>query len=166
MKSIFIGTRIEALEKLENLTNVTNIITIKDSYVDKKKSKKIIVNRDNMEKINLFLINSDVDLIFSSGYPFILSKEVINSNKLFINSHPSYLPYYKGRKCIKRAFDKKEEFYGCTLHFMNESVDSGEIIYQKKISLKNLPLNEIYEIIFSKLEVEVIEKGLGKIINK
>ena len=44
MKSIFIGTRIEALEKLEDLTNVTKIITIKDSYIDKKKIKKIIVN--------------------------------------------------------------------------------------------------------------------------
>ncbi len=166
MKSIFIGTRIEALEKLENLTNVTNIITIKDSYVDRRKDKKIIVNKENIEKINLFLIDSKVDIIFSSGYPFILPKEVINSDKLFINSHPSFLPSYKGKKCIKRAFDENEEFFGCTLHFMNENVDSGEIIYQKKISLKNLPLNEIYQMIFSKLEVEVIEYGLNKLINK
>ena len=166
MKALFIGTRIEALEKIESITNVVKIITTKDSFVEKKRNDRIIVNKYNLKDINLFLMKSEVDLIFSSGYPYLLPKDVIRSNKLFINSHPSYLPYYKGRKCIKRAFDKKEEFYGCTLHFMNESVDSGEIIYQKKISLKNLPLNEIYEIIFSRLEVEVIEKGLGKIINK
>ncbi len=166
MKSIFIGTRIEALEKVEDLTDVTKIITTKNSYIDKKKNEKIIINKDNIKEVNLLLVNSNVDLILSSGYPFILSKEIIQSNKLFINSHPSYLPNYKGRKCIKRAFDNNEEFYGCTLHYMSENVDSGEIIYQKKISLKNLPLNEIYEFIFSKLEVEVIEKGLKKIINK
>ena len=77
MKSIFIGTRIEALEKLEDLTNVTKIITIKDSYIDKKKIKKIIVNKENIKKINLFLTQSKVDIVFSSGYPFILPKEVI-----------------------------------------------------------------------------------------
>ena len=37
MKSIFIGTRIEALEKVEDLTDVTKIITTKNSYIDKKK---------------------------------------------------------------------------------------------------------------------------------
>ena len=166
MKSIFVGTRIEALEKLEDLTTVTEIITTKGSYIDKKKSKKIIVNRENIKKINLFLIQSKVDIVLSSGYPFILPKEVINSDKLFINSHPSYLPTYKGRKCITRAFENNEDFYGCTLHFMSETVDSGEIIFQKKIFLKNLPLNEIYQKIFSKLEIEVIENGLNKIINK
>ena len=166
MKSIFVGTRIEALEKLEDLTTVTEIITTKGSYIDKKKSKKIIVNRENIKKINLFLIQSKVDIVLSSGYPFILPKEVINSDKLFINSHPSYLPTYKGRKCIKRAFENNEDFYGCTLHFMSETVDSGEIIFQKEIFLKNLPLNEIYQKIFSKLEIEVIENGLNKIITK
>ena len=49
MKSIFVGTRIEALEKLEDLTTVTEIITTKGSYIDKKKSKKIIVNRENIK---------------------------------------------------------------------------------------------------------------------
>tara|TARA_B100001093_G_scaffold486933_1_gene522726 strand:+ start:768 stop:1268 length:501 start_codon:yes stop_codon:yes gene_type:complete len=166
MKTIFIGTRIEALEKLENLTVVSKIITTKNSYIDKKKNKKIIINKDNIQEINSLLVTSDVDLIFSSGYPFILSKEILRSNKVFINSHPSYLPDYKGRRSIKRAFDNNEEFYGCTLHYMNENVDSGEIIYQKKISLKNLTLSEIYEFIFSKLEVEVIETGLKKILNK
>ncbi len=166
MKTIFIGTRIEALEKLEALTDVTQIITIKNSYVDKKKNEKIIINKQNIKEIDLLLLNSNVDLIFSSGYPFILSKNIINSNKLFINSHPSYLPDYKGRKCIKRAFDNREEFYGCTLHYMSENVDAGKIIYQQKISLKNFSLDKIYQYIFSKLEVEVIDKGLKKIINK
>ena len=110
MKSIFIGTRIEALEKLEDLTNVTKIITIKDSYIDKKKLKRLLSIKKILKKLIYFLTQSKVDIVFSSGYPFILPKEVINSDKLFINSHPSYLPTYKGRKCIKRAFENNEDF--------------------------------------------------------
>ena len=166
MKSIFIGTRLEALRKLEELTDVTNIVTIRNCYVDKNIKQKIIVNNSNIKNINLLLKESDVDLIFSSGYPFILPKEVINSGKLFVNSHPSYLPEYKGRKCIQRAFENNENFYGCTVHYMNEYADEGKIIYQKKLCLKNFTLNEIYKFIFSKLEVEVIEKSINKILKK
>ena len=165
MKSIFIGTRIEALEKLEELTNVIKIITVKDSFIDKKRTQKTIVNKDNKNDINSIILNSDAKLIFSSGYPYILSKDILLANKIFINSHPSYLPFYKGRKCIKRAYEKNEKFYGCTLHYMNEDVDNGEIIYQKKASLKNYSLDEIYQYLFSKCEVEVIEKGLKKILS-
>ena len=49
---------------------------------------------------------------------------------------------------------------------MNEKADEGKIIYQKKVSLKSYNLSEIYEFIFSKLEVEVIENGMKKIFNK
>ena len=81
MKSIFIGTRIEALEKLEELTEVLDIVTIKDSYIDNKRKKKIIVNKNNREEINTFLTNSSAKLIFSSGYPFILPKKLISIKK-------------------------------------------------------------------------------------
>ena len=166
MKSIFIGTRIEALEKLEELTEVLDIITIKDSYIDNKRKKKIIVNKHNKEEINSFLTNSSAKLIFSSGYPFILPKKLISiKKKIFINSHPSILPKYKGRKCIKRAYENNEDLYGCTLHYMSENVDSGKIISQQEVILKNYSLEKIYQYLFSICEVEVIEKGLKKILN-
>ena len=166
MDSIFIGTRIEALSKLEELTNVTKIITTKNSYVDLNRKETIIVNKKNKDQINLDLINNKSTLVFSSGYPFILPKEVIgNKDKIFVNSHPSYLPNYQGRKCIKRAFDNNEIFYGCTLHYMSEKVDNGKIIYQEKINLRNYSLTEIYKYLFSICEVNVVNLGLKKILN-
>lgn len=167
MKSLFIGTRIEALEKLEELTEVVNIITTKNSYIDNKRKSKIIVNNKNKDQINLLLIKSDAELILSSGYPFILPKKIISlKRKIFVNSHPSLLPNYKGRQCIKRAYENNETFYGCSLHYMEDEVDSGKIIYQEKVLLKNLSLEKIYQHIFSKCEVSVIEKGLKKIFIK
>ena len=49
---------------------------------------------------------------------------------------------------------------------MSELVDSGKIIYQMKKSLKSYSLDEIYQYLFSKCEVCVIEKGLKMILNK
>ena len=61
MKALFIGTRIEALEKIESITNVVKIITTKDSFVEKKRNDRIIVNKYNLKDINLFLMKSEVD---------------------------------------------------------------------------------------------------------
>lgn len=166
MNSIFIGTRIEALQKVEELTNVIKIITTKGSFIEKNRKKVEFVEKKNKNFINSIILNSKAELIFSAGYPYILPKNILNANKIFINSHPSILPFYKGSKCIKRAFENKEKYYGCTLHHMSEEVDSGKIIYQKKVLLENYSLIEIYQYLFTKCEVEVIEKGLLKILKK
>tara|TARA_B100000795_G_C22762536_1_gene424259 strand:+ start:45 stop:539 length:495 start_codon:yes stop_codon:yes gene_type:complete len=164
MISIFIGTRIEALEKLEEFTDVIDIITIKGSFVDKKRNKKTFINSNNKDYINSIIVKSNAKLIFSAGYPYILPKSIVSIDKIFINSHPSILPLYKGRECIKRAYQNNERYHGCTLHYMNEKVDDGKIIYQKKFPLNGRSLDELYQYIFSKCEVDVIEQGLKKIL--
>ena len=131
MKSLFIGTRIEALRKLREFTEILGIVKIKNSFFDKDTPPKIIINKDNKNDLGSIIPNSDVILTFSSGYPFILSKEILLTKKIFLNSHPSYLPFYKGRYSIKKAYESNEEFFGCTLHHMSEKVDSGKIVFQK-----------------------------------
>ena len=164
-KCLFIGTRIEALRVVEKLMDVELIITSKNSFIDKKRKKKRIVNKVNKKKIHFLINNIDVDIVFSAGYPFILPREIINNKKkIFINSHPSYLPSYRGQKSILDAFNKGEKFYGVTLHFMKEIVDTGKIIHQEKIKLENKELKLIYNDIFSKLEPRIIKKGLLKIL--
>ena len=54
-------------------------------------------------------------------------------NNKIINIHPSLLPKYKGLNTHKRVLEKKEKYSGCTVHFVNNKVDSGKIILQKKI---------------------------------
>ena len=48
MNSIFIGTRIEALQKVEELTSVIEIITVKDSFVHKARANSKLVNKDRI----------------------------------------------------------------------------------------------------------------------
>lgn len=62
----------------------------------------------------------------------ILSKKFIkNYGKTIINVHPSLLPKFKGLNTFERVLKNNEKKTGCTVHFVNEKLDSGKIIIQK-----------------------------------
>jgi len=69
----------------------------------------------------------------------ILSKSFIKNFKgKILNIHPSLLPKYKGLNTHQRAIRNKDEYSGCTVHFVNSRLDSGKIISQKKVRVKKL----------------------------
>ena len=53
-----------------------------------------------------------------------------------INIHPSLLPKFKGLDTYSRILKNKEIKSGCTVHFVNEKLDSGEIIVKKSFFFK------------------------------
>ena len=168
MRSIFIGTRIEAFRAMEKCTSVKSVFTEKNSYVDrlinKSKYKLFYVNNRNKEKIFKFLKNSDVDLILSSGFPFIIPSKYLNKKIKMINSHPSLLPKYKGFSPIKEALKNKENKIGVTVHYINSKVDEGKIIAVKKLYIgETINIKIIYKKIFSITEPQTIQAALNKI---
>lgn len=165
--ALFIGTRIEALEELKKKFNVLEIITIKNSFVHYKYKESLIINSSNKIKIFEFIKTFNVDLVFSAGFPFILHDEVLKyyKKRIFLNSHPSYLPNFKGKKSIDRIFISKKKLFGCSVHLMKKKVDSGKIIFQKmKTFDRKKNINQIKKFIFSKLEPETVFYSLKKII--
>lgn len=165
---IFLGIRVEALIAFSLIAKIKFIITVKNSYVHKyakkNKIKFYLINKNNKNKIFEKLKNTNSDIIFSAGFPYILDQKILSKFKIKLNSHPSLLPKYKGFSPIKKAFySKKEKKFGVSLHHMIPKVDSGKIIYQDFIYKKNLRLKEVYEVVFSTLEPYVIIKGAQKI---
>ena len=68
----------------------------------------------------------------------ILSEKFIKEWKhKILNIHPSLLPAYKGLNTHKRVINAKEGYSGCTVHFVNEDLDGGEIIKQTKVKVLN-----------------------------
>ena len=57
--------------------------------------------------------------------------------KKIINIHPSLLPKYKGLNTFAKALQNKEKIMGCTVHFVNEKLDSGKIISKKSFYLED-----------------------------
>lgn len=73
-----------------------------------------------------------ISLICLAGYMKILSKKFIqNCRKKIINIHPSLLPKFKGLNTFERILKNKEKLAGCTVHFVNNKLDSGFIITKK-----------------------------------
>ena len=71
-------------------------------------------------------------------------------NKI-INIHPSLLPKYKGLNTHHRALKAKEKFSGCTIHYVNQKLDSGKIIAKKKVKIFKKDTKKSYIKFYSNL---------------
>lgn len=75
-----------------------------------------------------------VELVCLAGYMRLLSPTFIQAfpNKI-INIHPSLLPAFPGLDAQKQAFDAGVKVTGCTVHYVDELLDHGPVILQKKV---------------------------------
>ena len=95
-------------------------------------------NRLNLELVLQKLKEREVSLICLAGYMKILNKNFINRfNKKIINIHPSLLPKYKGLDTFRKVLKNNEKLTGCTVHYVNNRLDSGKIILKKKIFIES-----------------------------
>ena len=150
--SVFIsgtGTNLKNLIKFSLLRNspisinfvISNNINAKGLIFAKKYKINTKVfdykNKFRAESLILkYLKKNKIKLICLAGFMKILSKTFIKKFKgKIINIHPSLLPKYKGLNTHYRVIKNKEKFSGCTVHFVNSSLDAGKIILQKKVKI-------------------------------
>ena len=136
---------LEACEKNVLSSNVKVVITnnknSKGIEVAKKKTKVCIINEIKMNnfevELNKILIAEKVNFICLAGFMKILSKKFVkNWNNKIINIHPSLLPSFPGLNSVKQALDKGVKYTGCTVHFVDDGIDTGQIIDQRVIKVK------------------------------
>ena len=90
-------------------------------------------SKDEDEIIALFNAY-EVDMIVMAGWMKVVSKKFCDEFAgRIINLHPSLLPKYKGLHAVEQAIQAGEEETGCTVHFVNEYLDSGAIIKQQVV---------------------------------
>ena len=92
-----------------------------------------VPHKDEDKMIELFKA-WNVDLIVLAGYMRVLKKPSEFPCPI-INVHPSLLPKYKGLNVVERAMEAGEEVTGCTVHYVNEELDGGEIIKQGEVPI-------------------------------
>jgi phosphoribosylglycinamide formyltransferase-1 len=77
------------------------------------------------------LTQYDIDLLLLAGYFRLLGNEIIEAYRnRILNIHPSLLPAFKGLHAQKQAFEYGVKVAGCTVHFVDEGLDSGPIVLQ------------------------------------
>ena len=102
--------------------------------------KVIISNgktREEFDQQALRLLKEmDIKIIVLAGFMKILSPEFIKTYKnKILNIHPSLLPSFPGAHAHKDAIDYGAKKSGCTVHLVDEGIDSGPIIMQKTVNI-------------------------------
>lgn len=111
-----------ALKRAQN-HGITNVFINPSDFSNKQDYEKDILE---------VLKDNDVDLILLAGYMRIVGKDLIAAYRnRIINIHPALLPSFKGLHAQQQAFDYGVKVSGCTVHFVDEGMDTGPIIIQK-----------------------------------
>ena len=133
------GTNFENILRTCNKDEVVIMIHNKKKCGAIKRAEKFgvphcYVNAKDEEKmIELFRVWR-VDLIVLAGYMRVI-KDPDAFPVPIINVHPSLLPKYKGLHAVEQAIDSGDEETGCTVHYVNEELDGGEIILQGEVPI-------------------------------
>lgn len=97
----------------------------------------------SLENISKVELPFKPDIICSVYYRYLIRKNVIEAcnNKIF-NLHPSFLPKYRGCSSLTWAMINGEKEVGFTYHYIDESCDSGNIIFQKLLIIEEWDTQE------------------------
>lgn len=123
------------------ISNVQNALALE--IAKKHGVKTLFLNPDKFktkedydEKIIKMLKKEGVNLICLAGFMRILSKTFVQQFKnRIMNIHPSLLPSFPGLNAQKKALDSGVKFSGCTVHFLDEGIDTGPIIIQAVVPI-------------------------------
>tara|TARA_Y100001980_G_C14436892_1_gene223996 strand:- start:111 stop:695 length:585 start_codon:yes stop_codon:yes gene_type:complete len=137
-------------------------------FAKKNRIKTKVLNYKNRNEAEVKIISclkkNKIKLICLAGFMKVLSKGFINNFKdRIINIHPSLLPRYKGLKTHERVIKNKERFSGCTVHFVNEKLDSGKIILQQKVRVNKSDTPKSLAKKILRLENKIYPKALKKV---
>ena len=88
--------------------------------------------------LNKYEVTPKNSLICLAGFMRILSPQFIKKfRNRILNIHPSILPAFPGLDAQRQAIESGVSHSGCTVHFVDEGVDTGPIIVQETVKIKN-----------------------------
>lgn len=181
LKVVFMGTplfSVNVLNALADNYDVVLVVTAPDAYVGRKKvltpcdvkrralelgipvSSPVKVCADYED-----IVNAKPDVIITCAYGQIVSKEILDIPKYgCINIHASLLPKYRGGAPIHYALINGEEETGVTLMYMDEGMDTGDMLVRNSVKIEE---DDNIETLSNKLSVlgsKMIIKYLEDII--
>jgi phosphoribosylglycinamide formyltransferase-1 len=103
-----------------------------------------------MELVRM-LQEASVELVVLAGFMRVLKEPMLNAfARCIINIHPSLLPKFPGVEAWKQALAAGEKVTGCSVHYVDAGIDSGEIIAQRKVAV--LP-NDTPESLHARIQI-------------
>ena len=172
------GTNLKSLIKYSKTKKslIRIVLVISDNfsakglnYANKSKINNIVIKYSNKksfeDRLLKLLKRNNVDLICLAGFMKILSGSFIQKfYKPILNIHPSLLPKYKGLNTHNRAIQNRDKYSGATVHIVNEKLDSGKIILQKKVKILKSDKEESLKKKVLNIEHKIYPKAIIKLL--
>jgi phosphoribosylglycinamide formyltransferase-1 len=131
------------------------VIEIANEFGAKVELLELTGDRASWDQELLKLVSKyQPDLVVSAGFMRILAKEFVTTFKV-INSHPALLPLFPGAHAVRDALAAGATQTGTTIHWVDEGVDTGEVIAQERLEITPTDTEEsLHE------RIKIIERGL------
>ena len=169
-----LNSLIQYSKKKKSIIKIVLVISNKSKakgleFARKSKIKNVFINDSNMKSFEnqsiKLLKKYKTDIICLAGFMKILSGNFIKKfSKPVLNIHPSLLPKYKGLNTHIKAIKNKDKFSGATVHFVNEKLDSGKVILQKKVKILKMDNKETLAKKVLKIEHKIYPKAIVKLL--
>jgi phosphoribosylglycinamide formyltransferase-1 len=117
-----------ALERAEKAGVPTKVVSHRD-YADREAFDGALVAA---------LVGAGVDWVVLAGFMRLLTRKLLGAfpNRV-LNIHPSLLPAFPGVDAQRQAFDYGAKVTGCTVHLVDEGTDTGPIVAQRTVAVRD-----------------------------
>ena len=173
------GSNLEAIAKACQTGNIPAsielVISNQDHVKGLERAKKFhlmskVIEHNNFNSREEFdkalleqILPIEPDLVVLAGFMRILSNDFTQAleGKL-INIHPSLLPKFKGLNTFSRVLKNSEKKTGCTVHYVDEKLDNGNIITQKSFYINSYDTELTLKQKTQKLEYQAFPEAIIK----
>jgi phosphoribosylglycinamide formyltransferase 1 len=82
------------------------------------------------------LRDAEVELVALAGFMRVLKAKMLNAfPRRIVDIHPSLLPKFPGLEAWRQALEAGEKLTGCTVHYVDEEIDHGDVIAQREVPI-------------------------------
>ena len=117
------------------ILEIAREFSIPNAYLSPGKFRTRFEPQTEMELVQM-LREAGVDLVVLAGFMRVLKSPMLEAfPRRIINIHPSLLPKFPGLEAWKQALVAGEKVTGCTVHYVDDKIDHGDIIAQREVPI-------------------------------
>jgi phosphoribosylglycinamide formyltransferase 1 len=148
------------------ILDIAREFSIPNAYLPPGQFRTRLEPQSEMELVRM-LRDTGVNLVVLAGFIRVLKSLMLEAfPRRIINIHPSLLPKFPGLEAWKQALAAGETVTGCTVHYVDEQIDHGEILGRREVSV--LP-NDTAESLHARIQIaerELYPEIIGKLCHK